>query len=156
MSFKGGIMPNEQSTEVNFESEILDEETGLMCRVSIEAWERDVGKIGLEYISRGGVGGYIRFGLVNREGLLELLNAAKDPVAGVVSTPLSIDCHVLDGDEIKEAMIELEIPLGGRFGHRNFFLKFLPIILTTMDALPAMRPRDEPPQTMATPPAAKN
>ncbi|MCC7523148.1 hypothetical protein IT407_05145 [Candidatus Uhrbacteria bacterium] len=150
-------MPNERSTEVKFESEILDEESGLMCRVSIEAWERDVGMICLEYISRGGVAGYVRFGLVNREGLLELLNAVKDPVAGVVSAPLTIDAHILDGDTVKEAEIELEIPLGGRFGHRDFFLKFLPIVLQAMDTLPALsRPKDEPIQTMATPPAAKN
>jgi hypothetical protein len=99
----------------------------------------------------------VRFGLVNREGLLELLQAVKDPVAGVVSAHLTIDFHVLDGDTVKEAETEIEIPLAGRFGHRDFFLKFLPIVLQAMDALPALsRSKDEPPQTMATPPAAKN
>lgn len=150
-------MPNERSTEVNFESEIQDEGSGLICRVSIEAWERDTGKICLEYVSRGGVAGFVQFGIVDREGLVELLKAAKDPAADAVTAQLSIDYHDLEDDQVNTAETMVAIPLTGRFSHRDFLLKFLPIILSTMDALPA-RPRsqDEPPQTMATPPAAKN
>lgn len=150
-------MPNERSTEANFESEILDEKSGLMCRVSIEAWERDAGKICLEYVSRGGTAGFVQFGMVDREGLVELLKAVKDPAADAVTAQLSIDYHDLEEDEVNTAETQVSIPLSGRFNHRDFLLKFLPIILTVMEGLPA-RPAaiDGPVQTMATPPAAKN